>query len=66
MKDRLISSLFLVFLLACVMHSRVHSGEQNLNDFILRIQNSIAQKDVTAYLENFSDEIQSRRRIKFQ
>ncbi len=65
MKDRLISSLFLVFLLACVMHSRVHSGEQNLNDFILRIQNSIAQKDVTAYLENFSDEIKAAEELNF-
>ena len=59
MKNRLISSLFLILLLTFVPHSALHPAEQNLNDFILRIQNSITQKDVTAYLENFSDEIKA-------
>ena len=59
MKSRLIFSLFLIFLLACILHPWAYSAEQNLNDVILRIQNSITQKDVTAYLENFSNEIKA-------
>ena len=65
MKNRLISSLFLFLLLTFVLHPALHSAEQNLNDFILRIQNSITQKDVTAYLENFSDEIKAVEELNF-
>ena len=65
MKNRLISSLFLFFLLACILHLRVHSAEQNLNEFILRIQNSLSQKNVAAYLENFSEEIKAIEKSSF-
>ena len=65
MKNRLISSLFFIFLLTCILHPQAYSAEQNLNDVILRIQNSIAQKDVTAYLENFSEEIKAAEESSF-
>ena len=66
MKNRPIHQFFLFVLIIISLYSRVIAGEQNLNDFILQIQDSFAQKDVAAYLKNFSEEIQAVEESSFK
>ena len=46
MKNRLIIRVFLSMLLTFILYPPLHAEENNLNDFIGQIQNSLIQKDV--------------------
>ncbi len=66
MKNRLFVQVFLSMLLAFILFPPLHAEEYTLNDFIGQIQNSLTQKDVTAYLENFAPDIRSIEEINFK
>ena len=60
MKSNLIARIFAFILFALSINLQGYAQAQNLNDFIVQIQNSLTQKDMNAYLENFSDDIRGR------
>lgn len=57
MKNRLIIQVFLSMILIFIPYPYLHAEEHSLNDFLGRMQNSLTQKDVAAYLENFAHDI---------
>jgi hypothetical protein len=60
MKSNLIARIFVLILFALSINLQSYAQAQNLNDFIVQIQNSLTQKDMNAYLENYSDDIRGR------
>ncbi len=57
MKNRRIIQVFLSMILIFITYPYLHAEEDNLNDIMGRIQSSLIQKDVAAYLENFAHDI---------
>ncbi len=66
MKNRPVIQVFLSMFLAIILYMPLHAEEYTLNDFIGRIQNSLTQKDINAYLENFAHNIRSIEEISFK
>ncbi len=59
MKNKLIVQVFLSALFALILSLSLDAEDYSLNDFIGQIQNSLTQRDVSAYLENFAHNIRS-------
>jgi hypothetical protein len=66
MKNIPIIQVFISGLFALILFLPLHAEEYNLNDFIGQIQNSLTQRDVDAYLENFVQDIRSIEEIGFK
>ncbi len=56
-KFRLLTSLCLLIFLALPLLPQIHTEEQNINDFIIKIRKSLELKDLPTYLESFSSDI---------
>jgi hypothetical protein len=60
MKSNLITRIFALILFTLSINLLGTAQAQNLNDFIVQIQDSLNQKDMNEYLENYSDDIRGR------
>ena len=66
MKRKPVHLFLILILLACVLNLESKPEPQNLNEFIAQIQNSIMNKDLAAYLENFIFEIRETEESNFK
>ncbi|MGD8534885.1 MAG: M1 family aminopeptidase [Candidatus Aminicenantes bacterium] len=66
MKKRLIIQVFLSLLLTLILYPFLHAQEYSLSNFIGQIQNSLTQKNIVAYLENFAHDIRSVEETSFK
>jgi len=66
MKGKYIRRFLVLILLASALNLQAKPGSQNLNEFIVQIQNSIMKRDLGAYLENFVFEIREVEELNFK
>jgi len=66
MKSKHIHWFLILILLAFALNLQAKPGPQNLNEFIIQIQDSIMKRDLAAYLENFIFEIREIEESNFK
>ena len=66
MKNKFIIPLSIFFLLILSFVPQVTAEEQNISEFIVQIQRSLEQKDIPAYLENFSETIREQEKLNIE
>jgi len=65
-KNKFIIPLSIFFLLILSFVPQVTAEEQNISEFIVQIQRSLEQKDIPAYLENFSETIREQEKLSIE
>jgi len=65
-KNKFIVLLSFLFLLTLFLVPNLTAEEQNISEFISQIQRSLEQRDIPAYLENFSGAMRDQEKLKIE
>lgn len=66
MKNKFIVLISFSFLFTLSLVPNLTAGEQNISEFISQIQRSLEQRDIPAYLENFSSTIRDQEELDIE